>query len=1654
MLARPAIRLRRWLVAIVVLTTVLLGSAVALLRIRFEGPDLAETLSSMLNRNMRGSIEIGSVEWPMEGMKSMVTGGWVPLTLRDVQVWDDEHQLVLRAPRITAEIDVHALMFGRNDFVFRKIVVHGGDVLLREIEEPYPLHAEDKKVFSLLAAFYAKRQPGFYMGITAGSPPVFDLRDFTIADVDLEIRIGINKARDEYRFRAALTDVDASGFLYMDPSDPLLPKFYFSLAPETGPGQIDLFWARTTSGEWRGAYRFDVERLKVDRLQQIPASWPQSPVANTLRFDLELQLKSAASAQITGRMIEYWGTPYGGWWDLTADIRNAGPMLKESFIPELGGDDVRIRTAITGPIVFSPRIDLTISGLTYDLELLGRQLPLELETLHATYDLAVDTGSVEQFVGRGAGGQLTLSATFEGGGSDQAPFILDARVAIDRPLELQEWMTPCEERLLGGTQLSGHLRARRYKGDTKLVAHVDDFVFDFGRLRVSGEESTPKTNVGILADQAERRLDARDVRVRLGGSTALVNGFYYWETGQRRIEFEGQTGDVVGLINGVTRCRDRAVKAERGPKAATARPRHAIGGPPMRRRGPQARGVRSRGTIVAAPRPAVVHQAQPAPAPARPPATTAPRPAATPPAPARPRARRCQTIALDTKTVWAGDDWTDTNISGTATLTCLPVIDAARVTYRYDGTKVTVENATSSTLGGVVRGSGVIRLNPSQWIERLRIVAENVDLGRIAEAERLVNGRVFADVTVRGPVDPRRVTAEGWACANKVSILGDAYADVGVWLGRAPAALPKCKSALPPVGDHARCLEVGRAGGRCMIARARREAGGEVSVALHADRDQRLGGQVSATSVPLGAVAALVGATLPAGATVDARGLVLGGTVDAPTFAGTVRLSRAWLLDTFVGDGDLVLSERGPGVVALAGSFLDGRFTIAGTLGTAPPYKLDVTVEATRIAVDALIDLAALTGLPTARAAVSGRVRVRTALGDPEAALDVAIALSELTTTVAVPGFGPQPAPIDVRLAAPVSATYDGTMLVLSQPATFTTPLGAITVQGQVGKQSVRLEAAGALDLSRARPLFGRVLDDARGKAELSATIEGPLGATAVKASLDLDDVAIRRARQDAVLRIPSGRIALAGGQVLFTGVELLVDDGYARTQASLRVKGGLELADYRPRRWNLVIEGDLAGEMVVAALPELIASASGAADVTVTLQGDGPVPMIDAVITFDPARPLTVLPRAARREIALSEGTITLVERPAQECGQSRPAGTTCKQIELDEVGGSIDGEGRLRGIRGTVDLIDWKVVGADVMASADAVPYRVPRLLDLVVNIDGLRGVYDERDGLEVAGKVELVSGRYLENFDIGEVLRPATAAPSAPPFWESWTPMANARLDLLVDARRFSVVNNLANIDMFGQLAVKGTPRDPRLEGVISVNRGQFRIPGLRARFSRTSGTVTFSEMLPSGQTPRLDITSEADYRDPSGTDHLITLRVEGPLRQPNWDLYTASGLNKGQTLTLIISGKTPDQFRRNLGQEVIGGDPTRVNPSTDASEGYTDELIRQAAGDYLSRALGDTLRTLSRLDVARIEFNLGSFGFHGEKRLLENTQLVGDLERTTRGSTVSGRAELRLLESFYAEASLLMKNFDDVAERDVNDVELKVVWRGAWRTLVGP
>ncbi|MCX5743189.1 MAG: translocation/assembly module TamB domain-containing protein, partial [Proteobacteria bacterium] len=314
-------------------------------------------------------------------------------------------------------------------------------------------------------------------------------------------------------------------------------------------------------------------------------------------------------------------------------------------------------------------------------------------------------------------------------------------------------------------------------------------------------------------------------------------------------------------------------------------------------------------------------------------------------------------------------------------------------------------------------------------------------------------------------------------------------------------------------------------------------------------------------------------------------------------------------------------------------------------------------------------------------------------------------------------------------------------------------------------------------------------------------------------------------------------------------------------------------------------------------------------------------------------------------------------------------------------------------------------------------------------------------------VGGAVSVVSGVYKTNFDLADrITKICLSTPPAKPFWEEYPAFGNASLALTLDVRKFAVDNNIATIEMSGKdIEVTQTPRDPRLSGSILVQQGSFRVPGTRASFSNTHGSVDFSENEHASN-PTLGVTSEANFRDLSGQEHVITMRIDGTLERPEWDLTTSTGYNKSQTLSLLVLGRNQEQLRRSLGDQSLGTDPTHVDPTTNPSAGFADQIVKDLAGDWVSGLIGGSLERLTGLDVLRFDIGFGSVGIHFEKKVLENARVLGDFETTIRGSTSNLRAEfLTPFSTFVIQGGLLNKNFNDPAEQDIQDLNLKLTYR---------
>jgi hypothetical protein len=245
----PRSKGRRWLwrglLAIVVVLVLGAIAALVAVRVAFSGHALASRVCAQLNADMRGRVRIASIDWPMSALPRVVRGGWVPVTLHDVELRDADGIVVFRSARMSAELDAHAVMFGAHDLIARHVVIDGGDVRLRQVPASIPLFAGDTTI-SLLAAF---ESPTRRTGATASASrgPRIDVRDADARSVALTIET-------ENLGRIDVARVSTHGALFYDPRR-ATPLLTYAVAP------------MTTGGTWRiREQTIAIERLDIREL--------------------------------------------------------------------------------------------------------------------------------------------------------------------------------------------------------------------------------------------------------------------------------------------------------------------------------------------------------------------------------------------------------------------------------------------------------------------------------------------------------------------------------------------------------------------------------------------------------------------------------------------------------------------------------------------------------------------------------------------------------------------------------------------------------------------------------------------------------------------------------------------------------------------------------------------------------------------------------------------------------------------------------------------------------------------------------------------------------------------------------------------------------------------------------------------------------------------------------------------------------------------------------------------------------------------------------------------------------------------------------------------------------------------------------------------
>lgn len=883
-----------------------------------------------------------------------------------------------------------------------------------------------------------------------------------------------------------------------------------------------------------------------------------------------------------------------------------------------------------------------------------------------------------------------------------------------------------------------------------------------------------------------------------------------------------------------------------------------------------------------------------------------------------------------------------------------------------------LDKLSGPVAGGRIDGHGTVKLwekrashpLPSPIVDA-KLELRDIDLGMLAGRPDIA-GKVSLHADATGPLDAlaAQLTIPG---NTPITVLGDDYA-----LGPVEIALETDKKA----GQTAtvKTLQI------------RRKAGGAVDVhgkvaLAHQDLDL----DVVLDKLPLAGLPGIADAGIPISGLASAK-LHVGGRPDRPELTGDVNVAEVVVRGVKLGSGHLALTSARVGPARLPGVGIHGRmfdrFDIDTQAALAPKGGVlaHAELDFRRVEIEALAP--ELVAFGDARGIVSGRVSVDI---DPARPLAMDLLLPELWLSVAraVEGTNGETTMQRVRVEAarPLHVSVNGDRVLLDE-AHFKTDGGDLVVAGRLDGRAMAGNLSGHLDLELLQPFLGAAspLERLSGDLRVELAARGTLDKPDLHGEMAIANaVRLRPKEFDRDVVINSGKFALDQGGVAVQDLAINVDG------ATMRLGGRATLGPgFAPENIQADVDGDVSARLLAFVAPDAVLEPSGKAHVRARVRGTLLKPEIRGRLDLGA---IDFRMRDLGTEVQVQSGIVEISNE-----------GVILHNVRvvLDDQGVLVIGASGVRAGRVEfTNLIPFKPGEFDLPLHGEKIQYRSSGTFevdDLTFDLD-LGGNVD--DGFELGGEVRLVSGRYLQNFKIKDlVISPRVDESTVRPFYEGKPLLEDLGLDLSVRTvgEGFIVSNNIApEIRVDITLHVGGTLSAPQLAGDVRPMDGRFNIPFMRGDFELVPNVnhVTFiaTKSIADGSTPDLHLEATNLVTDANAIDHNVRMIIDGPMREARIDLTSDDGLDRNQAAMLLITGRTASDSQRVSTQNPTVG----ANAATAADVG--GQFTRDAVDNLMQPYIDDTFYRLTGLNL---RLTVGSDGFQGRvrKRISRRLNLQAD------------------------------------------------------------
>jgi autotransporter translocation and assembly factor TamB len=915
-------------------------------------------------------------------------------------------------------------------------------------------------------------------------------------------------------------------------------------------------------------------------------------------------------------------------------------------------------------------------------------------------------------------------------------------------------------------------------------------------------------------------------------------------------------------------------------------------------------------------------------------------------------------------------------------------IQQVLASFRLEAGTAHLDSLTADAFGGRVEAAGTVKLferTLERWLDQplfdLRVSGHQVDLGQLVPGGK-VRGRIDFSGQARGTPDALQATLSLPAGAE-LHLLGQ------VWRLRQVEIESDLKGAVVRTAGLER-----PGGGRLQLA-------GRISFGAEMRWD------IDISDLPIAGLPGLQEAGIPAAGLLSAR-LQVSGRTEQPVLSGELHLRGVGLRGVALGDGDIRITPIGAGTVGVEGE-LFGRFVLSGTAAYGPTGpRVDILAAFRDLVLEELVPEMLTVG--DARGRISGQVRVTLAAGAPT--IDVRLSALELSAARELgPALGVVPSRrLSLESASEIHLVMAGSDVVL-HPTRLVTDGVECRLSGELHGETLAALVTGSINLELLQPFLSDRVDRLSGGLDVALRLGGTTQRPLVDGSITIArPIAVKLPRLDPVFTLPTGKIDIDPSAVRMSGLALEVADARLEIEGRAGLDRGRNLTDL-----DLSLGGEVSGVLLEALAGGALAEASGRARLAAQLQGTPGAPRLTGRLDL---KGLGFRLRELGHDVVIENGLVEL-----------RSDSLTVRDFRA-----RVDGQGTLA--IGAEAAAPGRVAIRRLFPQPEIgrieVPLRGRRLSlrasnsleldDVGFDLD-LSG--DPRRGLTVAGEVLVASGRYLQDFTIRKmVLRPNIDESAVRPFYEGIPLLEDLTLDLRVRTvgDSFLVQNNLApELHMIADLHVHGTLADPLIAGEVRPTDGRFHIFGVRGNFSLVPNVnhITFvdTRSIQRGETPELNLEAEAIVVDSTSREHVVRMRISGPVSQAQIDLSSSSGLDRNQALLLLLSGRTSEQ------DTIFGGTP---NPTLGANVRTGTDVIsqisRDSVADFLEPYVDDTLKLITGGQI-----NLRpTFGPDGFELRLERIGRQFDLHLSLRRG-LEGQKQYRAESSLWIRDYLTLRGF---------------------------